>query len=526
MRFHYIVGSADERGGGGVNVDVVVVGAGSSGVTVGCRLSEDPGRSVLVLEAGLGTPLFSDADLLSNVSFATSHRDWALRAQVSAGRELDYPQGKFVGGGSSVNGALAFRGAPEDFEGWVGRGNPSWGWPPMLEAYRRLEHDLDFGPTSVVHGDDGPVPIVRWHEGELVDIQRAFREACLAQGYPWTDDHNDPTSTGIGSFPMNRAEGRRMSTALTYLQAAQDRPNLHLWSGAQVHRVVLSGSRATGVILDRGGNLEEVTAGEVVLCAGSIQTPALLWRSGIGPPEELAALGIETTVANRAVGANLTDHPGVFYFVAPGARRAPFSEPQYQLGARYTSTDATDGNDMFLSMMNYWDLAGSPDFQAMLGVDSVVVFTCGVHQPESRGRVWLTSADPAVAPRIELNLLDDPRDVGRLVEGVRRCAALARHDTMADFVGGPLLFGGDLADDEAVASYVRAVVAPWYHPVGTCRMGPDDNADAVVGDDLRVHGIDDLRVADASIMPRITRAPTNLTAIAIGERAASFIAAG
>ncbi len=526
MRFHYIVGGADERGGGGVNVDVVVVGAGSSGVTVGCRLSEDPGRSVLVLEAGLGTPLFSDADLLSNVSFATSHRDWALRAQVSAGRELDYPQGKFVGGGSSVNGALAFRGAPEDFEGWVGRGNPSWGWPPMLEAYRRLEHDLDFGPTSVVHGDDGPVPIVRWHEGELVAIQRAFREACLAQGYPWTDDHNDPTSTGIGSFPMNRSEGRRMSTALTYLQAAQDRPNLHLWSGAQVHRVVLSGSRATGVILDRGGNLEEVTAGEVVLCAGSIQTPALLWRSGIGPPEELAALGIETTVGNRAVGANLTDHPGVFYFVAPGARRAPFSEPQYQLGARYTSTDATDGNDMFLSMMNYWDLAGSPDFQAMLGVDSVVVFTCGVHQPESRGRVWLTSADPAVAPRIELNLLDDPRDVGRLVEGVRRCASLARHDSMADFVGGPLLFGGDLADDEAVASYVRAVVAPWYHPVGTCRMGPDDNADAVVADDLRVHGIDHLRVADASIMPCITRAPTNLTAIAIGERAASFIAAG
>jgi choline dehydrogenase len=251
----------------------------------------------------------------------------------------------------------------------------------------------------------------------------------------------------------------------------------------------------------------------------------LLWRSGIGPAEELSALGIETTVANAAVGANLTDHPGVFYFVAPGARQVPFSEPQYQLGARYTSTDATDTNDMFLSMMNYWDLSGSPDFQAMLGVDSVVVFTCGVHQPESRGRVWLTSADPAVAPRIDLNLLDDPRDVGRLVEGVRRCAALARHDAMADFVGGGLLFEGDLADDEAVAAYVRAVVAPWYHPVGTCRMGPEDDADAVVGDDLTVHGIDNLRVADASIMPRITRAPTNLTAIAIGERAASFIAA-
>jgi choline dehydrogenase len=438
---------------------------------------------------------------------------------------LDYPQGKFVGGGSSVNGALAFRGAPEDFEGWLARGNPSWGWPPMLAAYRRLEHDLDFGPPSVVHGDDGPVPIVRWHEQELVDIQRAFRQACLGHGYPWTNDHNDPTSTGIGSFPMNRSEGRRMSTALTYLRAAGDRPNLHLWPSAQVHRVVLSGSRATGVILDRGGDLEFVTAGEVVLCAGSIQTPALLWRSGVGPPEELAALGIETTVANPAVGANLTDHPGVFYFVSEGARNAPFSEPQYQLGARYTSTDGTDVNDMFLSMMNFWDLSSSPDFQAMLGVDSVVVFTCGVHQPESRGRVWLTSADPSVAPRLDLNLLSDPRDVGRLVEGVRRCAAVAQHDAMADYVGDALLFGGDLADDEAVAAYVRAVVAPWYHPVGTCRMGPDDDSDAVVGDDLRVHGIDNLRVADASIMPRITRAPTNLTAIAIGERAAAFMGA-
>jgi choline dehydrogenase len=370
------------------------------------------------------------------------------------------------------------------------------------------------------------VPIVRWHEEELVDIQRAFRQACQAQGYPWTEDHNDPTSTGIGSFPMNRSEGRRMSTALTYLQAAEGRSNLHLWPSAQVHRVVLSGSRATGVELERGGNLEEITAGEVVLCAGSIQTPALLWRSGVGPPEELAALGIETTVANRAVGANLTDHPGVFYFVAPGVRDVPFSEPQYQLGARYTSTGAADVNDMFLSMMNYWDLTGSPDFRAMLGLDSVVVFTCGVHQPESRGRVWLTSADPAVAPRIDLNLLDDPRDVGRLVEGVRRCAALAQHDALAEFVGGALLFQGDLADDDAVEAYVRGVVAPWYHPVGTCRMGPDREVAAVVGDRLTVHGIDNLRVADASIMPRITRAPTNLTAIAIGERAAAFIVAG
>ena len=326
---------------------------------------------------------------------------------------------------------------------------------------------------------------------------------------------------------MNRAEGRRMSTALTYLQGARARPNLTVCSGALVHRVVLSGGRACGVVVERDGAVEEIAAGQVVLCGGSIQTPALLWRSGVGPPGDLAALGIETAVANEAVGANLTDHPGVFYFMAPGTHDGALLRAAVSTGRPATPRPTRpDVNDMFLSLMNYWDLQGSPDFQALLGVDSTVVFTCGVHQPESRGRVWLTSADPGVAPSVDLNLLADPRDVARLVDGVRRCAAVAGHDALADFVGDTLLFAGDLADDQAVAAYVRAVVAPWYHPVGTCRMGPADAGDTVVGDQLGVHGIDNLRVADASIMPRITRAPTNLTAIAIGERAASFIAAG
>jgi len=226
-----------------------------------------------------------------------------------------------------------------------------------------------------------------------------------------------------------------------------------------------------------------------------------------------------------AVGANLHDHPGVFYFLAPGRRRSPFTEPQYQLGARYDSARATSANDMFLSMMSYWDLSGSPDFQAVLGMDSVVVLTCGVHLPDSRGEVVLTSADPTVPPAIRLNLLSEPRDVDRLIEGVRRCAAVASQAAMADFVGERLLFNGDLDDNAAVAGYVRSVVAPWYHPVGTCRMGPV-GADAVVGDDLRVYGVDGLRVVDASIMPTIVRAPINLTTIAIAERAADLMAAG
>jgi choline dehydrogenase len=263
----------------------------------------------------------------------------------------------------------------------------------------------------------------------------------------------------------------------------------------------------------------------VVLSGGSLQSPALLWRSGIGPADRMAALGIRPLVNLPAVGANLHDHPGVFFFLAPGRRRSPFTEPQYQLGARYDSTGAKTTNDMFLSMMSYWDLSGSPDFQALLGMDSVVVLTCGVHQPESRGEVALTSADPTTPPAVRLNLLSEQPDVDRLVEGVRRCVAVAGREAMADFVGEHLLFDGDLDDDAAVASYVRNVVAPWYHPVGSCRMGPA-GPDTVVGDDLRVHGVDRLRVVDASIMPTIVRSPINLTAIAIAERAAQLMGAG
>jgi choline dehydrogenase len=324
---------------------------------------------------------------------------------------------------------------------------------------------------------------------------------------------------------MNRWGGLRMSTSLTYLARARGRANLQLWAGARALRVETDRGRATGVTVERDGVVETVTAGEVILCGGSVQSPALLWRSGIGPANRLSALGIRPVVNLPAVGANLHDHPGVFFFLAPGRRRSPFTEPQYQLGARYDSAAATGANDMFLSMMSYWDLSGSPDFQALLGMDSVVVLTCGVHQPVSRGEVALISADPSVPPAVRLNLLSDREDTDRLVEGMRRCAAVAGQDNMSDFVGERLLFDGDLEDDAAVAGYVRAVVAPWYHPVGTCRMGPA-GPNTVVGDDLKVHGMERLRVVDASIMPTIVRSPTNLTTIAIAERAAQLIAGG
>jgi choline dehydrogenase len=277
------------------------------------------------------------------------------------------------------------------------------------------------------------------------------------------------------------------------------------------------------VVVAEGGD-EFVEAGEVIVSAGAIQSPAILWRSGIGPGDELRRLGIAGIVDNVAVGMNLMDHPGLFHFLHPGRHAPDLAAPQFQLGARCSSAGGGVENDLLVSMMNFWDLSASPDFQALVGAPVVVVLTCGVHEPRSRGRVVLASSDPAVLPRVDLNLLDEPADVGRLVEAVRRCHDLARSDAMHDFVGpSAVLDDADFDDDVALERYARAFVAPWYHASGTCRMGPATRADTVVDERLLVHGVDALRVVDASVMPTIVRAPTNLTVMAIAERAAQII---
>jgi len=499
--------------------DVIIVGAGSAGATLAARLTEDARRSVLVLEAGPGGPVGGDDDQLANVSFALTARDWGMRAWVAPGREVDYPQGRYVGGGSSVNGALAFRGTPSDYDAW-GERNPSWSWAQLLPCFKRLERDVDFGAEDV-HGDAGPVPIVRWPEGELVPLQQAFRRGCESVGFGWCADMNAPGTRGVGPFPMNRDGGRRVSTAMAYLEPARQRENLTVRAGTTVRRVVVSSGHARGVEVTGPDGAEVIEGGLVVVCAGAIHTPALLWRSGIGPAGALGALGIDVLVDNPAVGRGLTDHPGAFVFARPAGDPGPV-DPQYQLGVRYSSSTGVP-DDMFLSMMNVFDLAAMPDLRGAVGAPTAVVLTCGVHEPRSRGSVTLTSADPAAAPRIELNLLADPEDTVRLVEGVRRCRDVLRAGLAGFTDGTALLRDEDFGDDAAVSGYVTSVVAPWYHASCTCRMGPSGDEGTVVGDRLDVHGVSGLRIADASVMPKVCRAPTNLTTIAIAERAATLL---
>lgn len=502
--------------------DLVIVGAGSAGAVLAARLAARGDRRVLLLEAGPVEP-DPDKDRLTGVTFAGTRRDWGFTATARPGRTLEFPQGRAAGGGSAVNMALALRPLPEDIDAWAAAGNPGWGWADLEPCLRRLERDESGAPG--VHGTDGPVPIVRWSEADTTASQRAFREGCVAVGLPVVADHNDGVATGVGPFPMNRDGDIRVSTAIAYLQHVLDRPTLEVRGEVMVDRVLIRDGRARGVRYVQHGEVVEVAADEVVVCAGAINSPALLWRSGIGPAASLRALGIDVVRDAPGVGANLMEHPGAFLFVIPEDGVCDTSEVQFQLGARTTAPGSSERNDLLLGMMSHWDLRATPDFRDLVGADVIFSLTCGVLSPRSRGSVTLTSADPAVAPSIDLALCDDPWDTRRLVAALRLQYEVARSSAMRGRVRAFALIDETVlaGDDDTLGELVRASCAPWYHPSGTCRMGPRADDGDVVDAALRVHGVDALRVADASIMPTIPRATTNLTAIAIGERAAEII---
>jgi choline dehydrogenase len=502
--------------------DDIILGAGSSGAALAARLSEDPKRSVLLLEAGpdYSTVEQTPADLLNTWISAGPH-DWGFAAQATPDREIPYPRGKVTGGSSAVNGHIALRGTPQDFDEWAAWGNLEWSFEKVLPFHRKLEDDRD--ARGDFHGVGGPIWIQRPPAETWQPLNRAFFEAARAAGYGEVWDHNDPDSSGIGPWPRNRRDGIRVSTAIGYLAPARHRMNLTIRPGVNAHRVMIENGRAVGVEVEAVGTFQQVRGRRVTLSAGAIQSPALLMRSGVGSRDELAAHGINCQVNLPGVGRNLIDHPMVFVVATPVAGIPHDPQVTNPIGIRYTAAGSDEFNDMQMYVFEMFDPSLSPGLALDLPVPSVSVVP-GLQRPRSRGRLRLRSASPDVPPIIDLNYLDDPEDLRRLTDGVRIAWRL-----MHDAHFGPMLkefvsLTAEVVNSEsALETFVRDNCTTIFHPVGTAKMGPDNDPMAVVDQYCRVRGVEGLRVVDASVMPNIVRANTNLTCIMIGERVADWM---
>ncbi|HEV2639948.1 MAG TPA: GMC family oxidoreductase N-terminal domain-containing protein [Actinocrinis sp.] len=508
--------------------DEIVVGSGSAGAVLAARLSEDPARRVLLLEAGPDFPTLEQTpqDLRNGNAMSLVAHDWRLRAEITDGRRILFPRGKVTGGSSAVGATIALRGVPGDFADWAAAGAPSWTYDEVLPYYRRLEDDLDM--DGEVHGRGGPIPIRRWRAEELTGLQQAFVEACLRAGFPEVKDHNQPEATGIGPIPSNRRDSSvRVSTATGYLGPARGRENLEIRPHSLVHRVLFDGTRATGVEVSvDGGPAERIEGRRVILAAGAVGSPAILLRSGLGPADELRRHGIDQLLDLPGVGTNLVDHPrsGVFMVPTPGALHP--SDPFLQTMLRTTAAGSDKFNDLQYYMVDHFDLQLFPELQMLAGAPEIFGVMVVHQRPESRGRLVLSSADPAAAPTIDLNFLSTERDVQILVDAVRVCWDLVNQPGIRElgeeFV---VLTEKIITNDAMVRQYVKLSLDSAYHPVGTARMGADPAAGAVVDERCQVFGAQGLYLADASVMPDIVSCNTNLTSIMIGERVADWLRA-